>query len=122
MIEDDLRTVIAGAIPGISVYSRQIPPDLPECVCVQETGGSYLEGGIRRAVQRITVMACSTCKATAEDRLREARNALITGLPRTIGGTHYYLARSPQDGSLKRKAARGPVYIEFADMEVVASL
>ena len=122
MIEDDLRDIIADAIPGIAVYSRQIPMDLPECVCVQEIGGSYVKGGIRRAAQRITVMAVSTCKATAENRLREARDALITCIPATVGGTHYYTAKSLADGSVKKKAARGPAYIEYVDMEVVASL
>ena len=122
MIEDDLRDIIAENLPGVAVYSRMIPIDLPECVCVQEIGGSYVLGGIHRARQTITVLAVSTCKAIAENRLREARDALITHIPATVGSTHYYTAKSLADGSLKKKAARGPAYIEFVDMEVVASL
>lgn len=122
MIEDDLRDIISAQLPGVPVYSRLIPLNLPECIVVQELGGSYILGGIRRAAQTITVMAVSTCKATAENRLREARDALITRIPATVGGTHYYTAKSLADGSVKKKAARGPTYIEFVDMEVVASL
>ena len=54
--------------------------------------------------------------------LRTARDALITNLPWTSASTHYYTARSLADGSLKRKALNGPRYIEYVDMEVVASL
>lgn len=122
MIEDDLRDIIGDIIPGVAVYSRMIPPDLPECICIQEIGGSYIKGGIRRAAQRISVMAVSTCKATAENRLREARDAIITCLPATVGGTHYYTAKSLADGSVKKKAARGPAFIEYVDMEVLVSL
>lgn len=122
MIEDDLRTLLAESMPGIRCYSRMIPLELPECITVQEIGGAPSTAGIRRAVHRISVMAISTDQATAQDRLRQARNAIIRGLPADIGGTHYYLATALADGSLKKKALNGPRYIEFTDMEVIASL
>ena len=122
MIEDDLRTLLSERIPGVRIFSRMIPLDLPECITVQEIGGGYVKAGIRRAVQRVTVMAVSTSKATAEDRVRQARDELIKGLPSDIEGTHYYTARALADGSLKKKALNGPRYIEYVDLEVVASL
>ena len=122
MIEDDLRELIGSELPGYSVYSRIIPIDLPQCIVVQEGAGQPSTASIRRATHRVTMMAVSQDKGTAANMLRTARDALIPGIPWTSATTHYYTARAMADGSVRRKALNGPRYIEYVDMEVVASL
>jgi hypothetical protein len=121
MIEDDLRGLLDDAM-DVDVYSRLIPLDLPECVTVQEIGGDHVDAGIRRTSHTITVMAVSSVQATAIQRMKFARNYLIRNIPATIGATHYYTAVPMADGSLKMKALNGPRYVEYVDMQVVASI
>ena len=122
MIEDDLRTIIAGQLPTVAVYSRFIPPELPECIAVQEVGGRSSTAGIRRNIRIIAVMACSKDKQYAEVIVRLARDALIRHIPADVNGTHYYTARALADGHVLMKARNGPRYIETCDLEVVASI
>lgn len=122
MIEDDLRDMIADQLPGVPVYSRLIPLNLPECIVVQELGGEPSTAGIRRATHRVAVMAISASQRYAQDILRSARDILITGIPADRSGTHYYIARALADGHMARRTPAGPKYIESVDMEVVASL
>ena len=122
MIEDDLRDIISAQLPGVPVYSRLIPLNLPECIVVQELGGTPSTAGIRRATHRVAVMAISASQRYAQDLLRSARDILITGIPADRSGTHYYTAKALADGHMARKTPHGPKYIESVDMEVVASL
>ena len=48
MIEDDLRGLLANELDE-DVYARLIPVGMPECVVVQNMGGSTARAGIRRA-------------------------------------------------------------------------
>lgn len=121
MIEDDLRGLLAEEM-DVDVYARLIPLGMPECVMVQEIGGHLVNSGIRRTSHTVTVMACSSNQATAVQRMKDARDLLTTGIPATIGGTHYYTAVPLADGSLKMKSVSGPKYVEFVDMTVEASL
>lgn len=121
MIEDDLADIIRDAV-GVPVYARIIPPDLPDCVSVQSAGGRTVSAGIRRAQDTVSVIAVGRDYAAAMARLRTARDTLIHGLPQTIGGTHYYRAVSTSDGSMQSKSRRGPVYLEYTDMEVERSI
>lgn len=122
MIEDDLRELIGSKLPGKAVYSRLIPLTLPECIVVQANAGTPTTASIRRAIHRITLMAVSEDAGSAAQILRMARDAVITGLPFDSASTHYYTATTLADGSLKRKALNGPRYIEYVEMEVLASL
>lgn len=122
MIEDALRGIIADAITDVPVYSRLIPLPMPECICVQEDGGTVVNAGIRRTRHRVTVLACSSDRTEAVTLLRRARDALITRIPADADGIHYYTAVGLGDGSLRKKALNGPRYIEFTDLEVTASL
>jgi len=122
MIEDDLRDIIAGTIEGTPVYSRMIPAPLPECIVVQRIGGSPVYSGIRKAREVVTVMAVSTSKALAEDLVREAADIIITSMPHDTTSGHYYTATALADGSLMKKSRNGPAYIEYIDLEVLASL
>ena len=119
MIEDDLCTLLAGEI-GVDVYARLIPIGMPECVMVQEVGGRSSTAGIRRNYRTVSVMACSADRETAGQRMREARNILITNIPADINGTHYYTATALADGSLWMKAERK--YVAYCDLEVGCSL
>lgn len=122
MIEDDLRDIIAGEIEGTPVYSRMIPMTLPECIVVQRIGGTPVYSGIRKARETVTVMAVSTSKALAEDLVRTAADIITKAMPTDTASGHYYTATALADGSLKKKSRNGPAYIEFIDMEVLASL
>ena len=117
MIEDDLRELLAPAI-GVPVYSRQLPPNLPDCVCIQNIGGLHTNGNIRRAVHFISVLACSRRIEDARQYLNSSRNFFTTHLPADINGTHYYVAIPQADGELLIKPPRGPVYILHVTMEV----
>ena len=121
MIEDDLRGLLAPDM-DVDVYARLIPLGMPECVTVQEIGGQAVSAGIRRTSHTISVMAVSSDMETAGQRMRAARDLLTQGIPATIGNTHYYTAVPLADGSLKMKAVNGPRYIEYVDMQVVASI
>lgn len=121
MIEDDLRGLLAEEM-DVDVYARLIPLGMPECVMVQEIGGQALNAGIRRTSHTISVMACSQDQETAGQLMRAARNLITAGIPATIGNTHYYTAVPLADGSLKMKASNGPRYVEYVDMQVVASI
>lgn len=120
MIEDDVRAIITGSV-DVPIYPRLIPSELPECVTVQYAGGRPVKAGIRKAVHIITLLAVSRDRQTAADRLRRVRNTLITSMPQDLGGIHYYTATALGDGSLRRKTASGPVYIEYTDLEVLSS-
>lgn len=117
MIEDDLREILTNAV-GVSVYSRQIPPNLPECVCVQEVGGLHTNGNIRRAVHFISILACSRRIEDARQYLNTARNYLVTHMPLEHNGVHYYLAVAQAEGEILIKPPRGPVYILHVTVEV----
>lgn len=121
MIEDDLRELLA-PYEDIPVYSRQLPPDLPDCICIQEIGGRTSNAGIRRAVHFISVLACSGRLETARGYLNGARDYMTTHLPAEINGTHYYYAVPLAEGTIKRKASRGPAYIFHTTMEVTRQL
>lgn len=120
MIEDDLRIMLS-ASSDVPVYSRIIPAELPECITVAEIGGRFIKAGIHKTDHIITLLSVSRVQATAAARLREARDLLITSMPTEAGGLHYYTATSLGDGSIKRKAAAGPVFIEYTDLEVLTS-
>ncbi len=122
MIEDGLRGIIADAITDVPVYSRLIPLPMPECICVQEDGGTVVNAGIRRTRHRIVLSACSQDRTRAARLLRIARDVLITHVPGDADGIHYYTATAEGDGSLRRKTANGPRYVEFTDFTVEASL
>lgn len=122
MIEDDIRDLLSAQIPDVAIYSRLIPMALPECIVVQELGGTPSTAGIRRATYRITLLAISASQRYAQDLRDTVRNKLITHLPADHAGTHYYLARPLNNGGLRRKTPAGPKFIEYADLEVVASL
>lgn len=121
MIEDDLRELLA-PYEDIPVYSRQLPPDLPDCICIQEIGGRTSNAGIRRAVHFISVLACSSRLETARGYMSNARNFFTTHLPAEINGTHYYYAVPLAEGTIKQKAPRGPTYIYHTTMEVTRQL
>ena len=121
MIEDDLRSILADEF-DVDVYARLIPPELPECIMVQEVGGRSSAAGVRRNYHTISVMAVSSDRETAGQRMRDVRNFLTASLPADVGGTHYYTAVPLADGNLKMKAKRGPVYIAFVDIEVGCSI
>ena len=121
MIEDDLRGLLAVDM-DVDVYARLIPSGMPECVMVQEVGGHAVDAGIRRTSHTISVMACSQDQETAGLLMRTARDLITEGIPATIDGTHYYTAVPLADGSLKMKATNGPRYVEYVDMQVVASI
>jgi len=122
-IEDDLRTLIAdSAVLDIPIYARYFPCGLPESVMVQRAGGYPIKAGIRRAGHIVTVMSASPDMARAAINLRTARDALITSIPADIGEAHYYTARALGDGMVRRKTARGEVYVDYVEMEVMASL
>ncbi len=122
MIEDSLREIIAAGFTTAPVYARLLPLPMPECVCVQVTGGRTVSAGIRRTRHAVTLMACSSDRGTAASLLREARNVLITSVPSDNDGVHFYTATALADGALKRKTPNGPRYVEYCDFEVVASL
>ena len=122
MIEDDLREILSAQLPGVPIYSRVIPMTLPECIVVQELGGTPSTAGIRRATHRVAVMAISASQEYAMDLRETARTALIKSMPAGHAGTHYYIARPLDSSAEKRKTPAGPKYIAFADLEVVASL
>ena len=123
MIEDDIRDILAGQIPGVTFISRLIPMALPECVVVQEIdGGTPSTAGIRRASHRISLMAISSSQRYAQDLRDTVRTVLIKNIPADLNGTHYYTARPLDTSSHRNKTPAGPKYIEIADMEVVASL
>lgn len=122
MIEDDLRGIITGSM-DVPVYSRLIPTALPDCIMVAYAGGRAVKSGIRKARYLVTLYSVSPDRPTASARLRQARDALITALPSTTAaGVHYYYATAINEGGLKRKTSAGPVYLEYVDMEVMASL
>lgn len=120
-IEDDLAGIIRDAI-NVPVYARYIPPNLPDCVSVQVIGGTASPAGIKRATDRVSVIAVNHDYAEAMHTLRTARDILILGLPQTVNGVRYYRATSESDGSMKRKSRRGATYLEYTDMEVERSL
>lgn len=121
-IEDDLRTIIAdSSVLDVPVYARYFPCDLPEAVMVQRAGGFPIKAGIRKAGHIITVMSASPDHTRAAINLRTARDALITSIPADIGEVHYYTARALGDGMVRRKTARGEVYVDYVELEVMAS-
>ena len=67
-------------------------------------------------------MSASPDHTRAAINLRTARDALITSIPADIGEVHYYTARALGDGMVRRKTTRGEVYIEYVELEVMASL
>ena len=119
MIEDDLR-ILMGSI-AIPVYSRAIPLRADECISVQIAGGTPIMAGIRRASHTVTILSASRSKSNAMRNLAIARDFLITHIPADINGTHYYTATAVGDGSTQSRQANG-LFIEFCDMEVIASL
>lgn len=119
MIEDDLRTLLAGEL-DVAVYSRLFPIGMPESVMVQEIGGRSSTAGIRRNYRTISVMACSASRDAAGERMREARDILVRSIPADINGTHYYTAVPQADGSLWMKAERK--YVAYVDIEVGCSI
>lgn len=121
MIEDDLRGLLADELDE-DVYARLIPVGMPECVVVQNMGGSTARAGIRRAYYTISVMGVSADRERAGQIMRRARNKLVKALPVKIGDTHYYTAIPLADGKLDYKTNNGPKYVAFVDMEVGASL
>ena len=121
MIEDELREFLA-PYTTVPVYSRQLPPDLPECFCIQEIGGRTSNSSIRRAVHFISIMACSDRLERARELLNEARNIYTTELPAEIGTKHYYYGVPLAEGTIKMRASRGPAYILHATMEVTREL
>ena len=122
MIEDDIRGVIGQALTGTDVYARLIPPTLPECVMIQELGGTPSTSSIRRATHKVTVMACTQDRGKSIDLCRRARDALITACPFDTADAHYYHARAMAEGSIKQETRNGPSYVEFVDLEVLVSL
>lgn len=121
MIEDDLRGLLADELDE-NVYARLIPVGMPECVVVQNMGGSTARAGIRRAYYIISIMGVSADRERAGQIMRKARNKLVRALPVKIGDTHYYTAIPLADGKLDYKTNNGPKYVAFVDMEVGASL
>lgn len=121
MIEDDLRTLLS-PVTDVSIYSRLIPADMPECVVVQEIGGRTGRAGIRRAYRLISVMGVSRDASLSQERMLRARDYLTTHIPVTIGSTHYYKAVPMADGNLLMKSLNGPKYVHYCDIEVEASL
>ena len=121
MIEDDLRGLLADEL-DVDVYARFIPMELPECVVVQEIGGRSSTAGVRRNYRTISLMAVSSDRETAGQRMRASRNFLTASIPADINGTHYYTAVPQADGNLLMKAKHGPVYIAFVDIEVGCSI
>lgn len=121
MIEDELRELLAPST-DIPVYARQLPPDLPDCICIQEIGGRTSNAGIRRAVHFISIMACSGRLETARGYLNGARDYMTTHLPAEINNTHYYYAVPLAEGTIKQKAPRGPTFIYHTTMEVTREL
>lgn len=121
MIEDDLRGLIDPETE-VEVYARLIPLGLPECIVLQEIGGRTSTAGIRRNYRTVSVMAVSSDRETAGQRMRWGRNFLTENIPAYINGTHYYKATPLADGTLLMKARNGPRYITYCDMEVECSL
>ena len=119
MIEDDLRLLMQSI--ATPVYSRLLPMRVDEALAVQVSGGYPIKAGIRRASHTVTLLSASRSKANAMRNLAIARDFLITHLPADINGTHYYTATTVGDGSTQSREVNGR-YIEFCDMEVVASL
>lgn len=119
MIEDDLRILMESI--AIPVYSRTIPLRADECLSVQAVGGTPISAGIRRASHTVTILSASRSKSDAMRNLAIARDFLITHIPADINGTHYYTAVPTGDGSTQSRQANG-LFVEFCDMEVVASL
>lgn len=121
-IEDDLRTIIAdSSVLDVPVYARYFPSDLPDSVMVQRAGGHAIKSGIHKASHIITVMSASQDQRVASIRLRLARDTLITSIPADIGTVHYYTATALGDGMVRRKTARGEVYITYVELEVLSS-
>lgn len=121
MIEDDLRNLLASEF-DVDVIARILPSEMTEGIVVQEIGGRSSKAGIRRNYHLVSVMGISMTKETASQRMKAARDYLITHIPMTVGGTHYYTARAQADGKLDYVTLNGPRYVEFVDMEVGASL
>lgn len=119
MIEDDLRELMEPI--ATPVYSRVIPLRIDEALSVQVLGGHPIKAGIRRASHTVTILSASRSKANAMRNLAIARDFLITHIPADINGTHYYTATTLGDGSTQSRVVNG-LFIEFCDMEVVASL
>lgn len=120
-IEDELRELLAPNT-AIPVYARQLPPDLPPCLCIQEIGGRTNNSNIRRAVHFISILAVAPRIEDARAHMAQARNFLTTHLPADIGGIHYYTAVPLAEGTIKQKAPRGPAYIMHTTLEVTRQL
>jgi hypothetical protein len=120
-IEDELRELLAPNT-AIPVYSRQLPPDLPPCLCIQEIGGRTNNSNIRRAVHFISILAVAPRIEDARAHMAQARDFLTTHLPADIGGVHYYTAVPLAEGTIKQKAPRGPAYIMHTTLEVTRQL
>lgn len=120
-IEDDLREYLS-AHTAVPVYSRYLPPELPQCYGIQEIGGRTSNASIRRAVHFISVMAVSDRLETARQLLQYARDFFVENLPAEINGRHYYLAVAMAEGEILAKAARGPAYIYSVTLEVTVQL
>ena len=128
MIEDELRDLLAPNT-DIPVFARYLPPELPQCYCIQEIGGRTSNANLRRAVHFISVMACASRLEEARVRLNYARDFYTTQIPLRDNGTvttinqhHYYTAVPMAEGKIIQKAARGPVFILHAIMEVTRQL
>lgn len=119
MIEDDLRLLMQSI--AIPVYSRLIPLRVDEALSVQVAGGYPVKAGIRRAVHTVTLLSVSRSKANAMRNLAIARDFLITHIPADVNGTHYYTVTTVGDGSTQSRQVNG-LFIEFCDLEVLASL
>ena len=119
MIEDDLRLLMQSI--ATPVYSRILPLCVDEALAVQAVGGSPIKAGIRRASHTVTILSASRSKANAMRNLAIARDFLITHIPADINGTHYYTAVATGAGSTESRVVNG-LFVEFCDMEVVASL
>lgn len=120
MIEDDLRTIISDAV-GVDVYARLVPPLVTECVSVQAAGGSAVAAGIHKARYTVTILGVSEDRDTARSYVRTARDYLVRHLPQDVDGTHYYLAR-PLDSGAVRTVPPNRTSVEYAGLEVLASL